>query len=72
MIRTIMRDNRVLFGPITDQNLAVISREPVFDGHGIAASANPTQVEVYVTLPHDVNRMRKVQAWFLRNHKILR
>lgn len=71
MIRTIRRDNRVLFGPISDQNLAVISREPVFEGHGIAASASPSQVEVYVTLPEDKGRVRAVQDWFLRNHKIV-
>lgn len=71
MIRTIMRDNRVLFGPLSDQNLAVISREPVFEGHGIAASAHMNQVEVYVTLPADQRRVQAVQDWFLRNHKIV-
>jgi hypothetical protein len=69
MIRTIFKDNRVLFGPLQDSQLNVVSREPEFAGHGITASAHAGQVEVYVTLP--VERVRKVQAWFLRNHKVL-
>lgn len=71
MIRTIVRDNRVLFGPVSDQHLAVISHEPLFAGHGIAAQASPKEVQVYVTLPFDHARVTRVQAWFLRNHKII-
>lgn len=71
MIRTIVRDNRVLFGPVNDQHLAVISHEPMFEGHGLAAQASPEQVSVYVTLPFDPARVQRVQAWFLRNHKVI-
>lgn len=71
MIRTILKDDRVLFGPLQDSQLNVVSREPEFAGHGISATAHAGQVEVFVTLPQDSERVRKVQAWFLRNHKVL-
>lgn len=71
MIRTIFRDNRMLFGPLKDNHLAVISHEPVFAGHGIAASATRDHVDVFVTMPVDMSRAARVQAWFLRNHNIL-
>jgi hypothetical protein len=72
MIRTIFRNNRMLFGPLTDSDLSVVSQEPVFEGHGISASAAPRQpVEIYVSLPADSKRAKQVHDWFLRNHKIL-
>jgi hypothetical protein len=71
MIRTIFRDNRMLFGPLKDAQLAVISHDPVFAGHGISVSATPEQVDIFVTMPVDLSRAQRVQAWFLRNHKIL-
>lgn len=71
MIRTILKDDRVLFGPLQDSQLNVVCREPVFSGHGIHAKAHSGHVEVYVTLPWETDRVRKVQAWFLRNHKII-
>jgi hypothetical protein len=71
MIRTILRDNRVLFGPLQDSQLNVVCQEPEFAGHGIHATANQGQVEVYVTLPHEPMRVQRVKAWFLRNHIIL-
>ncbi len=71
MIRTIVRDNRVLFGPLSDQSLAVISHEPEFKDHGIAAQASAKEVQVFVTLPHDHARIQRVHDWFLRNHKII-
>lgn len=71
MIRTILRDNRVLFGPVSDQSLAVISHAPEFAGYGLAAQASPKEVQVFVTLPYDHSRVKRVQDWFLRNHKII-
>jgi hypothetical protein len=71
MIRTILKDNRVLFGPLQDRQLNVVSRAPEFSGHGIHAQAHSGHVDVYVTLPMESERVRKVQAWFLRNHNIL-
>lgn len=69
MIRTIRRDNRILFGPLQERDLDVINREPTFVGYGITANANAGTVEIYVTLPQE--RATQVQQWFLRNHKIL-
>jgi hypothetical protein len=72
MIRTIFRDNRMLFGPLTDGDLLVVSKDPVFDGHGLVATAAPKQpVEIYVSLPADSSKVRQVNDWFLRNHKLL-
>lgn len=71
MIRTILKDNRVLFGPLQDSQLTMIHHVPEFSGHGIHAQAPPGQVEVYVTLPFDSDRVKRVQAWFLKNHNIL-
>lgn len=71
MIRTIFRDDRILFGPLRDTDLAVISKQPEFEGHGISASAGNGVVDVFVTLPRDNHTVQRVQNWFLRNHKIL-
>lgn len=71
MIRTIFRNDSMWFGPLRDNDLAVIAREPVFAGHGVRVSASPQSVEVYVTMPADLNRVQRVQNWFLHNHKIL-
>lgn len=71
MIRTIIRNKSVWFGPLQDRQLNVISQDPVFAGHGIRASAGAGEVQVYVTLPADPKRLNRVQDWFLRNHKIL-
>lgn len=71
MIRTIFRDNRMLFGPLKDAQLAVISHEPVFAGHGISVSATPDHVDMFITMPADMSQAKRVQAWFLRNHTIL-
>lgn len=69
MIRTIIRNNRMLFGPLTQNDLAVISQDPVFEGHGVAAHALPGAVEIYASLP--VSRARQVERWFLINHNKL-
>jgi hypothetical protein len=71
MIRTIFRDNRMLFGPIRDSDLAVISKDPVFEGHGISATAAPGQVDVFVSMPADAVRAQRLQRWFLQNHRML-
>ena len=71
MIRTVFRDNRLLFGPLRENELAMISHEPLFQGHGLCAAAGKGQVEVYATLPADAKLAEKVQAWYLRNHAIL-
>lgn len=71
MIRTILKDNRVMFGPLQDSQIHVVSREPEFVGCGIHATAHAGQVEVYVTLPQEPGRVQRVQDWFLRNHNIL-
>ena len=71
MIRTIFRDDRMLFGPLRDTDLAVISREPVFAGHGVSAIAGNGNVDVFATLPADTTLANQVQRWFLQNHKIL-
>lgn len=71
MIRTIIKDNRVMFGPLQDSQIHVVSREPEFMGHGISATAQAGHVEVYVTLPQETGRVKRVQDWFLRNHKVL-
>ena len=71
MIRTILKDNRVMFGPLQDSQINVVSRQPEFVGHGISATAHAGHVEVYVTLPQEPGRVQRVQDWFLRNHIIL-
>lgn len=71
MIRTIFRDDRILFGPLRDTDLAVISKEPVFAGHGVCAVAGNGMVDVFATLPADNTRAVRVQQWYLQNHKIL-
>lgn len=71
MIRTILKDNRVMFGPLQDSQINVVSHAPEFVGHGISATAYAGQVEVYVTLPHEPGRVQRVKDWFLRNHNIL-
>lgn len=71
VIRTIFRDNRMLFGPIRDSDLAVISKDPVFEGHGISATAAPGQVDVFVSMPVDMIRAQRLQRWFLQNHRML-
>lgn len=71
MIRTVFRDNRLLFGPLRENELAMISHDPVFEGHGVCASASNGQVEVYATLPADAKRAAQVQRWYLANHTIL-
>ena len=40
MIRTVFRDTRLLFGPLRESDLAVIAHEPLFEGHGLCASAS--------------------------------
>lgn len=69
MIRTILQDNRICFGPLQDSQINMIRHDPMFEGHGICAMAHPGQVEVYVTLPSE--KAAKVKDWFLRNHKVL-
>jgi hypothetical protein len=72
MIRTIYRDNRLLFGPLRDSDLAVVSKDPLFANCGISAHADPQQgVEVFVTLPAQSKLAEKVNTWFLRNHQVL-
>lgn len=71
MIRTVFRDNRLLFGPLRENELAMISREPLFEGHGLCARATAGQVEVYATLPADTKRAEQIQQWYLKNHAIL-
>lgn len=71
MIRTVFRDTRLLFGPLRESDLAVIAHEPLFEGHGLCASASTQGVEVYVTLPNNSRRLLEVQSWYLRNHQML-
>ena len=71
MIRTIFRDDRVLFGPLRDADLAVIAQEPAFAGYGLAASAANGAVEVYASFPQDQGLATKLKDWMLRNHILL-
>ena len=71
MIRTIFRDDRILFGPLRDTDLAVISKEPVFSGHGVSVIAGNGHVDVFATLPADTTLVTQLNKWFLQNHKIL-
>jgi hypothetical protein len=69
MPRMIIRDEKLLFGPCADSDLAVIGQEPLFENHGVCARADHTGVQVFVTLP--VNQAPAVQKWYLRNHQLI-
>jgi hypothetical protein len=69
MPRTIMRNEKMLFGPCAASDLAVIASDPLFENHGICAQADPQGVQVYVTLPE--HKQREVHTWYLSNHTLL-
>jgi len=71
MIRTIFRDDRVLFGPLRDSDLAILSHEPEFAGFGLAAQATPGTVEVYATFPNEPQIAQKISKWMLKNHTLI-
>lgn len=69
MPRIVMRNDKMLFGPCADSDLAVIAAEPLFENHGICAQADASGVQVFVTMP--TNQVSRVQQWYLKNHQVL-
>lgn len=69
MVRSIFRDNRLLFGPLRDADMEIMEENPRFGNHGIAASGAPgAGVEVYATFPADPRLAQELHQWYLANH----
>lgn len=70
-MRTIIRDNRILFGPIRETNLNLLSQDEATKDFGLSATANPNGVEIYATFPYDLERLKNLKSWYLSNHVLV-
>jgi hypothetical protein len=70
-MRATVRNDRILFGPLKDTDLMVLTGAPEFAGSGVSAmTATNGGVDVFATLPFTGDRLRKIQGWYLQNHTL--
>ena len=69
-MRTVIRDDRILFGPLKEPEINLLNSVPEFSGAGVSAISAKEGVDIFVSLPHSVDKVHKINNWYLRNHTL--
>lgn len=69
-MRTMIRDNRVLFGPLKETELSLLTSVPEFSGSGVSAISAKDGVDIFATMPCSKDIIQKINSWYLRNHTL--
>ena len=70
-MRIQFRDDRVLLGPIREQQLDVLSRFPELKNHGVCVLTESTGVDIWATFPRTVERVQALRNCMPRLSQIL-
>ena len=67
----VIRDDKILFGPLKESDMKVVARDPQFRNAGVSALTGREGVDVFVTLPFSGERVGSLRKWYLQNHVLL-
>lgn len=71
-MRVIIRDHRILFGPIREDTLNLLAHDESTRDFGLSAAAGPNHVEIYATFPYDSKKLQDLKSWYLSNHFLVK
>ena len=69
-MRTVIRDNRILFGPLKESEINMVNSVPEFSGAGVSAISAKEGIDIFVSLPHSHDTVQKINNWYLCNHTL--
>jgi hypothetical protein len=70
-MRIQFRDDRVLLGPVREQQLDVLSKFPELKNHGVCVFTEQNGVDIWATFPRTCERIKILRDCILRYSHIL-